>query len=440
MAPGCLRGYASREVNPDVEEGRSRLRGAGEADSEAHGSERRPRILVFTGKGGVGKTTIAAATALRAAELGHRVLVMSADPAHSLGDALERTLGPEPQEIEPNLYAQEIDVYYSIQKYWGTLRQYIVQQLRWQKIDEVLAEEMAALPGMEEGATFLWVEKFYREGEFDVVIIDSAPTAETLKLLSLPVVGQWWMERVFRVPKGVVKAVGPLVRALTRRPVPTGEAYEEARDLYQKLLGIHAVLSDPEISSVRLVVNPERMVIQESLRAYTALQLFGYPVDAVIVNRILPEEASGLLFRDYLDAQKRHLREIEEAFPRLPILRLPHLGREAFGINLLRELGETLYQERDPADFFSKEKPYRLTAQDGAYLLEVHLPFLAAEDVSVLQYGDELVLHVKGQRRNVFLPRFLGFYSAKDAQLEEGWLRVHFVKSQPSEGAQSAGP
>ena len=388
------------------------------------------RILLFTGKGGVGKTTIAAATALRAGELGHKVLIMSSDPAHSLGDALGSTLGPEPEEIAPGVHAQEIDVYYSIQKHWGTLRQYVVQLFRWQNVDEMLAEEMAALPGMEEGATFLWVEQFQREGDYDVILIDSAPTGETLKLLSLPLVGQWWVERAFPLSRRVAKVAGPVVRALTRRPVPRDEAYEEATDLYAKLISIHSILTDPTMTSIRLVVNPEKMVIEESQRAYTSLQLYGYAVDAVIVNRVLPEEGAGPLFSEYLTAQRRYLEEIEQAFPRLPILRVPHLGREAQGLPLLAEIGRGLYGERDPTEFFSTERPFRLTPQDGTYLLEIHLPFLGSEDVSVLQYGGELIVQVRGQRRNIFLPKFLGFYSAKDAKLEEGWLRVKFEKAE----------
>jgi arsenite-transporting ATPase len=387
-----------------------------------------PRILLFTGKGGVGKTTVAAASALRAAELGHRALIISSDPAHSLGDSLEHELGPEPQEVAPRVFAQEIDVYYSIQKYWGTLRQYVVQLFRWRQVDEALAEEMAALPGMEEGATFLWVEQFYRQGDFDVILIDSAPTGETLKLLSLPVVGQWWVERTF--PKGVAKAVRPVMRALTRRPVAEHEAYDEAADLYEKLTSIHGVLTDPNASSIRLVVNPERMVIEESQRAYTSLQLYGYAVDAVIVNRVLPEEGAGPLFQEFLQAQRRYLVEIDEAFPRLPVFQVPHTGKEARGLDVLSQIGRGLYDGQDPTSFFSTERPFRLSAQDGAYLLEMHLPFLGSEDVSVLQYGSQLVVQVRGQRRSIFLPKFLGFYAAKGARLEEGWLRVRFEKAE----------
>ena len=393
-----------------------------------------PRILLFTGKGGVGKTTIAAATALKAAELGYRTLVMSSDPAHSLADAFDRPLGPEPVKIQKDLYGQEIDVYYSIRKYWGTLREYILQVFKWQKVDEVLAEELAALPGMEEGAAFLWVERFYREGEFELIVIDSAPTGETLTLLSLPQAGRWWMERIFPVQRKVARALSPVIRAVTDMPLPKEETYEEVEDLYEKLLKTHEVLSDPEVSSIRLVVNPERMVLQEARRAYTYLQLYGYPVDAVIVNRILPERKNEPTFRKYLEAQRRYLKEIEEAFSPLPILRVPHLGEEVFGIPLLRVIGEKLYPKRDPVEVFFREKPYRLTQQDEGYLLEIHLPFLEKGEVSVLQYGDELVLQVKNQRRNLFLPRFLAYYTAAEARLEDGWLRVRFERPSEQEG------
>jgi len=392
-----------------------------------------PRILLFTGKGGVGKTTIAAATGLRAAELGHRTLVISSDPAHSLADAFDRPLGPEPVKIQKDLYGQEIDVYYSIRKYWGTLREYILQVFKWQKVDEVLAEELAALPGMEEGAAFLWLEKFYTEGEFELIIIDSAPTGETLTLLSLPQAGRWWMERIFPVQRKVARALSPVIRAVTDMPLPKDETYEEVEDLYEKLLKTHEILSDPEISSIRLVVNPERMVLQEARRAYTYLQLYGYPVDAVIINRILPQRKDDPVFRKYLEAQRRYLKEIEEGFGPLPILQVSHLGEEIFGLARLRALGRKLYPDRDPIETFVREKPYRLTAQDGGYLLEIRLPFLEKGEVSVLQYGDELVLQVRNQRRNLFLPRFLAYYTASEARLEDGLLKISF---QAPEGEQ----
>ncbi len=393
------------------------------------------RVLLFTGKGGVGKTTIAAASAIRAAELGHRTLLISSDPAHSVSDALDRMLGPEPQEVAKNLWAQEIDVYYTIQKYWGTLRDYILQVFKWQKVDDLIAEELAVFPGIEEGASFLWVEKFYREADFDLIIIDSAPTGETLKLLSLPQVGQWWMERIFPVHRKVARSVGPVVRMMTDVPLPEDETYEAVEDLYGKLMSIHKVLSDPRISSIRLVVNPERMVIQEARRTYTYLQLYGYPVDAAVVNRILPEEeSSSSLFRKYLESQRQHMTEIEEAFSPLPIFKAAHMGQEVFGIPLLRQIGEALYRDKDPASIFSQQPPYHLKSENGDYLLEIHLPFFEKGDVSVLQFGDHLVVQIRNQRRSFFLPRSLAYYTATLARLEDGWLKVRFAKPDPAKG------
>lgn len=390
-------------------------------------SGKQPRILLFTGKGGVGKTTVAAATALRAAVFGYRTLVISADPAHSLADALDRRLGPEPQQVAPNLYGQEIDLYYSMKKYWGNLRELLLQVLKWQNMDDIMAEELAALPGMGEGAVFLWIEKFFRKKEFDLIVIDSAPTAETMTFLTLPQVSRWWMERVFPFQRFAAKTFGPMIRVMTR--IPVNEGYDEMENLYEKLLEAHQLLSNPELSSIRLVLNPERMVIQEARRAYTYLQLYGYPVDAIIVNRVLPEESSDLVFGEYLKAQKRYLREIEDGFFPLPIFRVPHLGKEVLGISLLREIATRLYGETDPAKVFFKEKPFRLTDQDGAYLLEIRLPFVEEEDVSVVQRGDELVIQLKNQRRNLFLPRFLAYYTAREVSVEKGWLRVRFEKA-----------
>jgi arsenite-transporting ATPase len=238
------------------------------------------------------------------------------------------------------------------------------------------------------------------------------------------------MERIFPLQRKVAKTIGPMVRAVTGMPIPEEETYQEVEDLYEKLLQIHDVLSDPKISSIRLVINPERMVLQETRRAYTYLQLYGYPVDAAIINRILPHTSSDTLFRKYLEAQRRYLKEIEEAFAPLPILRVPHLGEEVFGLTRLRVIAEKLYPERDPTEVLFNERPYRLMPQNGGYLLEIRLPFIDRGEVSVVQYGDELVLQVKNQRRNIFLPRFLAHYSASEARLKDGWLRVRFERAQ----------
>lgn len=382
------------------------------------------RILLFTGKGGVGKTTCAAATALACASRGQRTLVMSTDPAHSLADALDTPLGPEPAEIAPNLWAQEVDMYYSMRKYWGNMRELVRTVLRWQGADAVAAEELAALPGMGEGSALLWLEKFYTSGEYDVIVLDAAPTGETLTLLTLPQVTQWWLQKAFPLQKAAFKTVGFAVRKTTG--VPLDKGYEELDWLFGKLGEIQEVLQNPEVTSARLVMNPERMVIQEAKRAYTYLQLYGYGVDSAIVNRVIPDDEGGVMAR-YVEAQTGYLREIEETFAPLPVLRVPHLGREVFGLDLLREIGAGLYDERDPAAVFHSEPAYRVEPEGDAYRVEVHVPHAEPGAVEAEQFGDSLVVQIANQRRNVTLPAFLSYYCFAGADVEGGWLRARFV-------------
>jgi arsenite-transporting ATPase len=383
------------------------------------------RILLFTGKGGTGKTTCAAATALHAARQGYKTLVLSSDPAHSLADALDQELGPEPQEIVENLFAQEVDLYYSMKKYWGNMRALMLTVFKWQGVDQVAAEELAALPGMNEGSVLLWLEQFEREGDYDLIIVDSAPTGETLTLLTLPQVTQWWLSKAFPFQKLAVKSVGFGVRKTTGIPLDKG--YDELETIFGQLESIQAVLADHQRTSVRLVMNPEKMVIDEARRAYTYLQLYGYGVDAAIVNRVLPDDASGGdFFERYRAAQQEYLDEIEHSFGALPILQVPHLGHEVFGTDLLDQLGEGMYAGRDPADVFYDEPTYRVRSENGAYTIDIRLPFTDAEDVTAQQFGDELVVQVKNQRRNYALPNFISYYTLTYSELADGWLHAHF--------------
>ena len=382
------------------------------------------RILLFTGKGGVGKTTCAAATALACAARGQKTLVMSTDPAHSLADALDRPLGPEPEAIAPNLWAQEVDMYYSMRKYWGNMRELVRTVLRWQGADAVAAEELAALPGMGEGSALLWLEKFYSEGEYDVIVLDAAPTGETLTLLTLPQVTQWWLQKAFPLQKTAIKTVGFAVRKTTG--VPLDKGYEELDWLFGKLGEIQEVLQNPEVTSARLVMNPERMVIQEAKRAYTYLQLYGYGVDSAIVNRVVPADEGGVMAR-YVEAQEAYLDEIERSFAPMPTLRVPHLGREVFGLELLREIGEGLYAERDPAAVYHSEPAFRVEASGEAYRVEVHVPGAEPGAVEAEQFGDSLVVGIANQRRTITLPAFLSYYRLAGAAVEDGWLRAEFT-------------
>jgi arsenite-transporting ATPase len=306
------------------------------------------RILLFTGKGGVGKTTCAAATAQRAARQGKKTLILSSDPAHSLADALDRDLGPEAQEIADSLFAQEVDLYYSMKKYWGNMRELMLTVFRWQGVDQIAAEEMAALPGMNEGSVLLWLEQALREEDYDLIVVDSAPTGETLTLLTLPQVTQWWLAKAFPFQKFAFKSFGFGVRKTTGIPLDKG--YEELEVIFEKLERIQEVLATPETTSIRLVMNPEKMVIEEARRAYTYLQLYGYAVDSVVVNRVLPEDQvpDNSFFSDYVTSQRRYLEEIDQSFSPLPILQVPHLGTDVFGADRLDRIADAMYDDEDP--------------------------------------------------------------------------------------------
>ena len=386
-----------------------------------------PRILLFTGKGGTGKTTCAAATALRAARNGQKTLVLSSDPAHSLADALDQELGPEAREVTDRLFAQEVDLYYSMKKHWGNMRELMLTVFRWQGVDQIAAEELAALPGMNEGSVLLWLEEAVREKDYDLIIVDSAPTGETLTLLTLPQVTQWWLAKAFPFQKTAVKSIGFGVRKTTGIPLDKG--YEELEVIFEKLERVQSVLATPSTSSIRLVVNPEKMVIEEARRAYTYLQLYGYGVDSVVVNRVLPEDQvpENSFFEGYVQSQRTYLREIEQSFQPLPILQVPHLGEEVFGLDRLGRIGDAMYSERNPADVFYDEPTFAIEEDGDAYVLRLRLAFAEEEDIDVRQVGDQLVVQVANQRSNYILPNFLNYYVLTDASLHEGWLHVRFT-------------
>jgi arsenite-transporting ATPase len=385
------------------------------------------RILLFTGKGGVGKTTCAAATAQRAAQQGKKTLILSSDPAHSLADALDRELGPEAEEITPNLFAQEVDLYYSMKKYWGNMRELMLTVFRWQGVDQIAAEEMAALPGMNEGSVLLWLEQAVREADYDLIVVDSAPTGETLTLLTLPQVTQWWLAKAFPFQKFAVKSLGFGVRKTTGIPLDKG--YEELEVIFEKLERIQKVLATADTTSIRLVMNPEKMVIEEARRAYTYLQLYGYAVDSVVVNRVLPEEAvpDNSFFEGYVTSQRRYLEEIEQSFRPLPILTVPHLGEEVFGTERLDRIATAMYDDGDPTAVLHDEPTFTVQEDGDAYVLALRLPFVEDEAIDVRQRGDQLVVQVANQRRNYILPNFLSYFTLTEHRLDDGWLRVRFA-------------
>ena len=379
------------------------------------------RILLFTGKGGVGKTTAAAATAIRCAKQGKKTLIISTDPAHSLSDALDIQLEPEPKEIDKNLWCMEFDVYFSMKKHWGNMREMMKAIFKFQGVDNVVAEELSVLPGMEEAAAFLWIEKFYRDKTYDVIVIDSAPTGETLTLLSLPQVTKSWLTKAFPGQKFAIKTLGKVVRKTTGIPVDKG--YEELESLFDKLELIQKVFLDPEICSIRIVANPEKMVIQEAKRAYSYLQLYGYNVDAVIVNRILPENKDSF-FEKYINKQKEYLAEIEESFAPLPIFKVGHLGEEVFGMELLEQIGETIYKDLDPTGVYHLENPLEVTDIKNGYQVKMKIPFINEEEFTLKKFGDELIINLNNRRKSLFLPKFANYMIMSDYSYDNPWLTI----------------
>ncbi len=380
------------------------------------------RIILFTGKGGVGKTTIAAATALKAAQKGIKTLILSTDPAHSLSDALNLPLGPEPTEVAPNLFAQELDVYYSMKKHWENIRELTRTVLKWQGIDNILAEELSALPGMEEGSAFLWLEEYYQQKSFDLIIIDSAPTGETLTLLSLPQVTQSWVMKAFPLQKYAMKGFGTMVRSMTGIPLDKG--LEELEALFRKLENIQKIMQDPEICSIRIVVNPERMVINEAKRAFTYLQLFGYNVDSVIINRIFPDLPENTPFYKYFKKQNDYLLEIEDSFPHLSILKIPHQGEEVFGLQTLEHLSREMYKDTDPSEVFYKGNPLEMIQQNNAFIVRIDMPFTNNQVPTVKKTGEELIITLQNKRRAIPLPRFTNYLQVKEIKVANDKLEV----------------
>ncbi len=385
------------------------------------------RIIVYTGKGGTGKTSIAAATALRCADLGYRTLVVSTDTAHSLGDSLQTELGPEPRRVTNNLDAQEIDVHYSIDKYWGAFQKFMIGLFTQRGVADVVAEEVTVLPGLEEGASLLWLAEYAEGGQYDVVVVDAAPTAETLRLLSLPDVARWWVERLIPLGRTAARILTPVARPLGVN-TPDVEAVNTVERLFDTLDEVRAMLADGERSSMRLVVNAERMVIKETQRTYTYLNLYGYPVDAVVCNRLLPAAITDPYFRLWKESQAEHLALIHECFDPLPLLTAPLFEREMGGLKLLREMGEALFEGRDPT-----ERLYAGTVQtlehgeDGSYLLRIPLPLADKSRVELYRSADELTLAVGAYRRNIVLPRVLWPLEVEWARLRDGVLTLHFV-------------
>lgn len=392
------------------------------------------RIILYTGKGGVGKTSVAAATALRAADMGHSTLVMSTDVAHSLADSLDMELGAQPTQITDRLWGQEIDVLKEMQTHWSIVQDWLAALMQWQGMDEVVAEEVAVLPGMEEMVGLLNITHHYDSGQFDTIIVDCAPTGETLRLLSFPEMARWYMRKLFPLERRVATALGPMARGLFNLPVPDPKVFDSIQDLFHRLERMRSILGDPDQSSVRLVLNPEKMVIRETQRTFTYLNLYGYYTDLIVCNRLIPESVDDGFFKMWKDSQARYFHLIEEGFAPVPI-RVSHLlDREVVGLDPLREMGLSLFEEDDPADIFYEGSTQTVKREDDGHVMTVNLPFLSRDDINLMQNGDELVIEAGQHRRNIVLPRILVDLPVSVARMEGSSLKLKFEDKSPRRG------
>ncbi|HEX5630480.1 MAG TPA: TRC40/GET3/ArsA family transport-energizing ATPase [Acidimicrobiia bacterium] len=384
------------------------------------------RVLLITGKGGVGKTTVAAATALRAADHGHRTLVMSTDPAHSLADAYSIALGDEPTEVVPGLAGQQIDAQRRLESHWGTVRDYLAELFDWGGASGIAAEELIVFPGMDELFALAEVQDHVTSGDFDTIVVDCAPTAETLRLLSLPDALGWYMEKLFPLERRFARVVRPVLSRVMSMPFPGDDVFQAGEGFYGRIEGIRRVLADPEITSARLVVNLEKMVIAEARRTYTYLGLFGYSVDATVVNRIIPEAVTDPYFKRWREVQAEHLATVQEAFSDLALLRLRLFDEEMVGVDRLRLVGDELYGDLDPTARLAANTPFRMFDQDGEVVLALRLPLAEKGEVDVVRLHDEVYVTVGPYRRSLVLPDSLRRREVTGARLTEGELWVRF--------------
>jgi arsenite/tail-anchored protein-transporting ATPase len=383
------------------------------------------RTILYTGKGGVGKTSVAAATALKASLAGKKVLVMSTDPAHSLADVFDTEIGQEPKEITPGLWAQEMDHTSMIEENWSEIQGYMTTLFEWQGADTLAAEELAMLPGMDELFGLLMVRRHNQEGRYDALILDAAPTGETLKLLSLPDHMNWYVEKIFPIQRRAAKLVRPFAsRAKSLPPLPEDSVFAAGQRFYEAIASVEEILTDRESASVRLVLNAEKMVIAEARRAYTYLNLYDYGVDALVVNRLLPKSVSDPYFARWHDAQARHMRTIKESFDPIPILTARLLDREMFGLEALGALAEDVFEEAEPLEVLFRGATHDIVKNGGGYDVVFHLPLAQKRNVDLSKKGAELLVKVGNYRRSILLPDALARLSAAGASFEGGTLKV----------------
>jgi arsenite-transporting ATPase len=383
------------------------------------------RVLLYTGKGGVGKTTIALASALGAAKHGHRVCVLSSDPAHSLADALGQPVGPHPRCIAPNVYAREIHAQVELDGAWASIQAWLRELLR-DEADALVAEELLAFPGIEELVALRAVREVEQTGDFDVCVVDCAPTGSTMRMLRFPDALRIFMEHFFEFERKGARLLRPLMRGFDAgRLIPREEFFDAFERLYEEIDDVRQILLDSDRTSARLVVNPTRVVVAETRRSFAYLSLYGIATDAVLVNRVMPESVGGGYFSRWLELEREELEAIERSFP-VPIRRVSLRPKEVIGTQALEALAFDLFGEDDPAARFATGRPIRIRRGGGRTRMEIDLPGIAKEEIEVLAKGSDLYLRVRDGRRSISLPESLIGRPIEKVRLRESVLEVIF--------------
>ncbi|MGB6067797.1 MAG: ArsA family ATPase [Desulfomonilaceae bacterium] len=395
----------------------------------------KPRIIIFSGKGGVGKTTVAAATGLRCAERGLRTIVISIDIAHSLSDAFQLDTDlhdhnrGKPRRIRENLWIQEVDIQEEIDHHWGEVSKYLAALLGSSGVTEVLAAELAIIPGMEDVVSLLYINQYYRENTYDVIVIDCAPTGESLRFIGMPTTLEWYIRKVFKLERSLMKVARPIAKRLTDIPLPEDTYFEGLQELFLRLDGVDHVLLDRQITSIRLVTNAERMVVRETQRAFMYFCLYGLVVDAVIVNRLFPESLPDEYFKDWLVTQQKSLRQIDSIFQPVPTYRVNIHSDEVVGLDRLSTMGKAIYGEIDPSKVLHEDTVFEIENHNGDLVLKIKLPFVKKDYVDLFKEEGDLVVRIGSFKRHVFLPRMLSHRQPGRASLDNNVLAIHFPKS-----------
>lgn len=390
------------------------------------------RILFFAGKGGVGKTSMAAASGIKAAEMGHKTVIMSLDIAHSLADIfdLDQSLLDQnrgrPIRVGKQLWIQEIDVLEEIEKNWGDIHKYLSLLLNTTGIDEILAEELAILPGMEEISLLLYINRYVRKKKYEVIILDCAPTGESLRFISIPTALEWYMKKLFRMERTLAKYVRPVAKRVTDVPLPGEDYFDAIEYLFERLQGVDQILIDPDITTVRLITNPEKIVLKETQRAFMYFSLYKMSIDGIIMNRILPDKVNDAYFQDWRESQKQHMQLAREYFSPVPIFPVNLFKEEVLGYERLKVLADQIYQGRNPLERFFEGEPYDLIKEKGQYRLKMKLPFAMKKDIELNRVSDELIIRVGHFKKHLMLPRQVAASESIKARMEGPHLCIYF--------------